>query len=909
MQQKEIKYTGITTTPSDYDCPDGDLAGLIGLIPENGGLKPISNPKQLFPLPQGIKIIFIHKTTAFTHYIAERKDNNISTFKLSFFTKEDTENIKDILTFSSPINSISALGNVLCIATDENIKYAFWNKESYKVFDSSKFKFNIDLNYQNIYANVDQSSGRAIEKKMFKGDIGNAFPSSNPMTKEQARNLFVAFDAFVNQDLATYDKCAFKYMSLGVAAIKSYSGTYLALSNVFILSPRGGIQYSAKIGFGVDGNAVWCSYEPYKEKITVDMDLEGIEEIISSIDIFLTRPFTLFDIDKEYSWTRQGNKGVTFDMKSQEKIYEELDGMIFRKSISIDKKKIGEEIFLEQISDTAEILSLADFKRKGIGAKYTFAYNNRLNLANIRNMDLPLFDIPITQKIYEIVIEGGFWNTEPDETQTWIPAYEDYPYGNMYGQHADIYKTGSGIVPFKREENNTDTVIVIHYKKNGSERIQIHKAVIEYPLPPLFMFPNSNAYKAEIYIYDSRRTKYKKKVIELYQSETMGMSLYLNTDSKRYPSFIQYMDVTIYINPDSGAEYVTVKEDEEWKDITKEEFENYKNLMMENNEFDESYIKYSEVSDPFSFPVTNTVSIGTSKITGICPVVKALSQGQFGQFPLYAFTEEGVWALEVSSTGSYSAKQPVSRDVCINSDSITQIDNAVLFATDRGIMLIQGSESICISELLNEKTFDITTLKGYDQLAQMAGLTIDHFKHSNFIEYTKGCAMSYDYTNQRIIVFNRDCVYAYVYSLKSKTWSMMQSDFINTVNSYPDSYIMTRNNTLVNISNAGNEHSKAVKGIIITRPLKLDSPDLLKTITQSIHRGVFEKGHIKSVLYGSRDCINFVPITSSTDHTIRSIHGSPYKYFRFAIITELLPGESLSGTSIIFETRQTNKLR
>lgn len=138
---------------------------------------------------------------------------------------------------------------------------------------------------------------------------------------------------------------------------------------------------------------------------------------------------------------------------------------------------------------------------------------------------------------------------------------------------------------------------------------------------------------------------------------------------------------------------------------------------------------------------------------------------------------------------------------------------------------------------------------------------------------------------------------------------MIPSNFNNPINSYPDSYIMTKDNTLINVSNSGNKHSKAVKGIIITRPLKLDSPDLLKTITQSIHRGVFEKGHVKSVLYGSRDCINFVPITSSTDHTIRSIHGSPYKYFRFAIITELLPGESLSGTSIIFETRQTNKLR
>lgn len=317
----------------------------------------------------------------------------------------------------------------------------------------------------------------------------------------------------------------------------------------------------------------------------------------------------------------------------------------------------------------------------------------------------------------------------------------------------------------------------------------------------------------------------------------------------------------------------------------------------------------SEVNNPFSFPATGVNVIGSGEILGIRSATKALSQGQFGQFPLYAFTDEGIWALEVSSEGKYISKQPATRDVCNNPESITQIDTAVLFTSERGIMLIQGSESVCISEILNKKSFDISTLRGYEQLAQMSGLTNAHLTHSNFIEYIKECAMSYDYANQRIIVFNKNHPYAYVFSLRSKTWGMIPSNFNNPINSYPDSYIMTKDNTLINVSNSGNKHSKAVKGIIITRPLKLDSPDLLKTITQSIHRGVFEKGHVKSVLYGSRDCINFVPITSSTDHTIRSIHGSPYKYFRFAIITELLPGESLSGTSIIFETRQTNKLR
>ena len=60
-----------------------------------------------------------------------------------------------------------------------------------------------------------------------------------------------------------------------------------------------------------------------------------------------------------------------------------------------------------------------------------------------------------------------------------------------------------------------------------------------------------------------------------------------------------------------------------------------------------SKIYTSEVNNPFYFPVTGINTIGTGNIMALSSVVKALSQGQFGQFPLYAFSSEGVWALEV----------------------------------------------------------------------------------------------------------------------------------------------------------------------------------------------------------------------------------------------------------------------
>lgn len=324
----------------------------------------------------------------------------------------------------------------------------------------------------------------------------------------------------------------------------------------------------------------------------------------------------------------------------------------------------------------------------------------------------------------------------------------------------------------------------------------------------------------------------------------------------------------------------------------------------------------SEVNNPFYFPVLGINTVGTGTILGISTAAKALSQGQFGQFPLYAFTTEGVWALEVSSTGGYSAKQPITRDVCINADSITQLDSAVLFATDRGIMLISGSNSQCISDTLDySQVFSIDSLPQADKLVTMAGFKAEDFAYVQFRDYLLGCRMIYAYTQQRVIVYNPAHSYAYVYSLKTKTWGMMQSTVADNVPSYPEALAMLKDGTLVDFcTDAAQQqdedgHLQGIKGLLITRPLKLDAPDLLKTIDTAIQRGNFRKGSIKSALYGSRDLQNWSLIWTSQDHYLRGFRGTPYKYFRFALLCDMQPDESLFGATIQYTPRLLNQPR
>lgn len=314
-------------------------------------------------------------------------------------------------------------------------------------------------------------------------------------------------------------------------------------------------------------------------------------------------------------------------------------------------------------------------------------------------------------------------------------------------------------------------------------------------------------------------------------------------------------------------------------------------------------IKTSNVNNPFIFSEENTSELPVGEIYALSTAAKALSQGQFGQFPLYAFTDKGVWALEVTSTGTYSARQPITRDVVLDAESVTQIDDAVLFATERGIMLLSGSQVQCISEVLDGKAFDWEQYGfAYNKTGELGLPTFV----VPWEQYKANIQMLYDYTGQRIIVFNPLYSYVYVFSLESKQWGIMESNIKSTVNYYPRAYAMTGAGDLVDYSAADEDFAE---GYYITRPLKLDAPDVHKTITGIIQRGQFKKGHVNTMLYGSRDLDKWYPVYGSNDHILRGMRGAPYKYFRIASTFHLECDESITGCSVDYEPRLNNKLR
>jgi len=427
---------------------------------------------------------------------------------------------------------------------------------------------------------------------------------------------------------------------------------------------------------------------------------------------------------------------------------------------------------------------------------------------------------------------------------------------------------------------------------------------------PWFYYPDRRAYKAQFFEWDTT---------QVTPSYELVLELPLLPHDKLSGAYWLHKELH-----EDGSWWT-----ESWDYLTHVDIpvlDDNSDMLTETN-----IVYVSEAENPFVFDDRLTVQIGCNNIYDLSTATRALSQGQFGQFPLYAFTDNGVWALETSGTGTYVAKQPVTRDVCINRESITQLDNAVLFSTDRGIMLLSGSDSICITDnIFSDSEFKLITPSLTDVVDLLPHLdrllnardTSNNLLYPSvttasgivpFKKFLPAARMLYDYVHQRIIVYNPDKSYAYIYSLKSKQWGMMDSNIMYGINSYPECLAVDGANKIVNLSavpepTAG-QAIPSVNGLVITRPLKLEAPDILKTIDTIIQRGQFRKGSVQTILYGSRDLFHWQLVYSSQDHYLRGFSGTPYKYYRIVLLTNMQKDESIFGCTIQFNPRLLDQPR
>ena len=1014
---QEIKYSGFSAVPSDYECTDGSLAVSINLLPEDGALKPILAPAEVMQLKSNQSVVYIHKGNHFVNNIVKTtSDKSIS------LACHSAGEAFLVLQQEEKIVSIQSLGNMLLISTTQHLYYVYYKNEKYTLlgtelpkvdmtfslglelvtaehktkltfseyvssentwtkytvasFDTplapnsaygssgmddvdirfskkleankeymmeaegegftsirlcgkeneqakwevlighgkgNKFKttkaytiFKIDVNYTMGFKHnpSDHASGTITIYSGFENTItGNVieYNETNYNAVAGAINKFVAERAI--------NKSKFIYPFFVRYALRLSDGSHARISAPILLVPNSG--YAPFVNFKDGSNTLnlyaFIANIDYRFENSID---EKWSDIVAGVDVFVS--------PQVYPYNQGDNYNANDNLFAYAVLNEDID--------LISDTNYGYGGFVDP-----ELSGSFGRKRQQLAhiAETTLGFGDLTKQSDWRIIKLA----PADNALEKLQNTGQFYLIHSFDFTDIKPPADNNESDNFMQLNL---KKGvlSSLVNRQTLEDDmlSNCTFSNAHLTSYNQRMHLYDYYLRHPTPA-----TPGMQHAYLYRYTSQGALQKVQVfIRTSQGERV---VEYNTDSDNeekeyadympwyfYPHNGAYMAVLVYGKSDedaptyiatlklkqhpilNGAYWMADSLDDTI--ILSARVNDYVPTMVNDSSYYPNSVMQSLVETPFSFPANLMVTLSVGRIKALSCAAKALSQGQFGQFPLYAFSDEGVWALEVSSTGTYSAKQPITRDVCINPDGITQLDTAVLFPTDRGIMLISGSQTLCISEAINsEYPFDALRLPGFDKLHTMLGhepATDKCLPTLPFTNFLKQCRMLYDYVHQRVIVYTPGITYAYVYSLKTQQWGMMFSRLTSHLNSYPEALAMDNKNTVLNFSVPVTD---TVKCLYVTRPLKLEAANILKTVSSVIQRGLFRKGNVSTALYGSRDLQSWHLVWSSKDHYLQGFRGSPYKYFRIAGVATLSPDENIYGASIEFTPRQTNQLR
>lgn len=874
MNEKQQQLTfdkGITNVPSDALCSDNALQESIGMIFDNGEHRVIQNPKLeiTFSSPSGAtdrKVVYIHKHNGIDRYIIIYK---IAQNQWHLYWSENGNTINPIQTASQQTVSfpdseatVTSIGKTLIAYPDKEPHYFLWKENGYLALGdlpAPEFKFWLIEYGANLSAPMKiTNSGKCND--MIYVDSSNMRHLEDDK-QEEWNDLIVGLYSKNKRSIA--QKKCFCEPFFVRGAIELYDGTYTHITQPILMLPY------------FDRNTECTDYNwnlqmmTFYAKLYFNQSQSYLDwaDIVKDVVIFITDSVCPYDLSVDQGiingpWTVHGlsaqrndtdkkmtiNNTTIADTNSYYLALKLKDYNDFVKDIksasvfyklceigisSVSDKEISQYIEAHTLENltTQEYLEYDDyFSRSKLFPGFVYAYNSRLNYANVSRSMFDGFgyflpwdnNTPSTYTFYVKIRTdvNEIWVSHEEETRQIQGLYFFYP--DSRAIHVTIYKDGVGCI--------CDQELEEHPSLNGAYYLG-------------------------------------------------GMPI--DPTTRTAPT--QYTESSITVGSNGfhvGTDHTS---------------NNYKELLP-------NYIITSEVNNPWTFKAEGYNKVGTGEIIGMSTTTMALSQDQFGRTDLIVFSKLGVWGMQVDGTGLYQSIHPFTRDVCNNKKSITQVDGAVFFSADKGLMMVSDKGVVCVSEQLSgrETTFDGVIDMG------------------NFKNYLADCFMAYDYRDSLLWIFNNNRThvvenqtvpyntdYCYVYSIKSGTIGKYRfaNAIENIVNNYPDTLLQTGATlySLLNRQNINLDSATNYAGLMITRPIKLENSLALKSLMQIRH--IYQmNGTFTLRIFASNNLNNWTEL--------HSLRGTPWKYYRFRFdFANMKATDRFAGTMLITQERRTNKLR
>ena len=851
MNEKEQQLSfekGITNVPSDALCSDNALADSRDLVYDNGEHKVIQRPVVHLDRYVGCHemphFLYVHKTT---------KDIYIGYFnsskRITFGEKEGSLYVHlghfIDLKYSSTTR-VTSIGKTVIVSDEDGMHYLLWDSDhnQYNIIGSiPDLKTSAHL-YYSTHTSPRQYWVRnsSSYEGILELDEYNHIIKIHPECTPDKYNDYV-LGLYSKNKKSVANKKGFCEPFFIRFALEMFDGSYTYITNPILLLPS--VIDNTYIDWFGGTNRVSIVTDYCSLIISQDVDYSSFSDVVKDVVVFATDGISLYDttIDQELHYPGGSTFGGFFwgNVKGNQHVSYERSVYQYNS----DRSRGGCLVRRQTIDIVNEIESSSVFyKIASIGIKpYSGEINQKMGehvLENITTQEVLSYDDYYSRcKLTPEIVDT--YNSRlniANVSRGFFEGYDNFMICDYEeGEHSyDFYVT-----------IKTDTSsVVVHHHKDHCYQMQGY----------YFYYPDSRA--SNVVIINEDGTV----VLDAELKEHAGLNgayYFAGLPGETMPN--PQVDAGGSRTERGGTERLP------------------------------NYIITSEVNNPWVFKAEGYNKVGTGKIIGMSTITQALSQGQFGQFPLLVFSESGIWAMDLDKTGLFISVHPMSREVCNNAKSITQTDGAVFFTSEKGLMIITGSEVRCVSEQLNGKVDTFPS--------EYLGLTKYSLK-----DMLRNCCIAYDYRDSLLWIMGSGS-YGYTYAIKNGTFSMSSVSPSSTIiNNYPDTLIQEQTGevySLLERPNINEDSSTNYGGIIVTRPMKFENALALKSLLQVRHITDMQ-GTLKLRIFASNNFKKWVEL--------HSLGGMPWKYYRFAYTFEGLKAtDRFAGSVVVTQERRTDKIR
>lgn len=889
MNEKQQQLTferGITNVPSDAICSDSELKDCVGMMYDNGECRPIQTP--VLYASGTPTILFVHRHANNERYIAL----DGTTIKWGTITNGTYTHSANICTTSGNL-SVNAVGKVLVINDDNGIRYYLWKGDTYKEYSNDMPEILMDMwlvnnkeldVHENIIrtitcqelANLHYDDSYGVRIGIFTdstdADKYDSWQSKIIGAISERINTLHKFGAFcfpfwIRYGIVLYDGSV-THLSAPILAMPTVlHGAFLSHTNddgdeeattktVSVI----GMKFVPTVGFGF-----------LRMQLTNDVvtTLTNWKDIISGIRIYVSDEVKNFEMEGTWSFCNNVELDVNDDpiLLTDSVCRNTWSTSLDNVSSSSWNKRTMKQINGDYANATTYILPTnksEDKIKKELIDTSVFYQLLDIDVADLNTNVIVAEDI-FGKNVLPTLTTRTQLESDDYFSHTKIKADYIFPYNNR------INLTGITRTPFEgfhqfmlcETLNTWSFKILVYIEADGVELVVSHTATdVLDMMGKYFYYPDPRAKKAEIYNLEGG-------VYKLLYTLTLKEHPSLN-GAYYFGSFPNDNDKVFYTGLGYYDNCYPASQNVVCPSITTE------------SEILNGIIQTSEVDNPFLFLSKGVFNIGFGNIRAMSTITHALSQGQFGEYPLVVFADSGIWAAKLNDEGYFTHVRPRSREVILRENTkVLQTDDAVYFASKKGLMRIDGNGITCVS----------------NQLMDIA-------------PFLKTAFMAYDYRHSLIWIIgpvssgSQSC---YVFNMKTGTFTRSvrtQNYFISPVNLYPDTLLCV-SNSLYSFGEIPNENvdPATYSGTMETRPLKLENALALKSILVVRHINVLSTGaSIAFQIFASNNLKSWVEI--------KSLGGTPWKYYKFKYtFTNLKAVDSFAGTLLITQERRNLKLR